>query len=120
MRLLKIFLRDINCNNGTTIIESLVVILLLGILLTLTASFFTEIFNNQKMLRGEALQLANQEVERTLSQQSVNDTSYVNEKGNLKVIRKVNDVNGFFIAAISVCRRGTDSAMVTLNTNYSK
>lgn len=120
MRLLKIIIRSINCNNGTTIIESLVVILLLGILVTLTTSFFTEIFNNQKMLRGEALQLANQEVERTLSQQSVKDTSYLNENGNLKVIRIVNNENEYYIIAVSVYRRGVDSAIVLLETNYIK
>ena len=120
MCLLKISLRRIKCNDGTTIIESLVVILLLGILVTLTASFFTEIFNNKQMLRGEALELANQEMERTLSQQSVNDTSYFNEKGNLRVIREVNEENDYYIAEIAVCRSGTDSVLIILATNYIK
>lgn len=113
--------------NGTTLLESLVIILLLGILLNITASFFNMILNNNNMLKTEALQLAQQEIERTISQFSEHDTIYLNESGNLKVRRIVfkneNKNLSFqylYNVEVSVSKSKNDSLIILLKTIYNK
>jgi Tfp pilus assembly protein PilV len=106
--------------NGTTILETLVVILLLGILVTLTAGFFTTIFNNKNMLKGDALQLAQQEISRTISETSEQDTSYSNGTGNLRVRRLVYKEEGLYKVEVLVSRASTDSLIISLKANYKK
>ena len=106
--------------NGTTILESLVVILLLGILITLTAGFFTTVFNNKNMLKGEALLLAQQEISRTISEASQRDTSYTNETGNLIVRRIVYKEDELCRIEVLVSRVSTDSLIISLKADYKK
>ena len=106
--------------NGTTILESLVVILLLGILITMTASFFSTIFNNKNMLKAEALMLAQQEISRTISEVSEQDTLYVNEKGNLKVHRIVYKEDKLNKIEVLVSKVSTDSIIISFKAIYSK
>lgn len=105
---------------GTTILESLVVILLLGILVTLTASFFSIIFNNKNMLKGDALLLAQQEIERTLSEKSDHDTTYFSEYGNMEVKRLIRKEENKYLVDVIVSKARNDSALVQLNAIYTK
>ncbi len=106
--------------NGTTIIESLVVILLLGILVTVTAVFFNSLFLNHNMLKSDALHLAQQEVDRTLSQHAEKDTSYLNSTGNLNVRRIVIQNENHFDIHVVVSLTRNDSTIIDLNAIYSK
>lgn len=106
--------------NGTTILESLVVILLLGILITLTAGFFTTVFNNKNMLKGEALLIAQQEISRTISEVSERDTSYTNETGNLSVRRIVYKDTELCKVEVLVSKASTDSLIISLKANYNR
>lgn len=106
--------------NGTTILETLVVILLLGILVTLTASFFTTIFNNKNMLKGDALQLAQQEINRVLSEKSENDTTYNNETENLKVQRIITKDVDLNSVDVMISKSSTDSLLLLLKASYKK
>lgn len=106
--------------NGTTILETLVVILLLGILVTLTAGFFTTIFNNKNMLKGDALQLAQQEINRVLSEKSENDTTYNNESENLKVQRIITKDEKLNCVEVMISRSSTDSVLLVLKASYKR
>ena len=110
-------LRD---EKGTTILETLVVILLLGILVTLTAGFFTTIFNNKYMLKGDALQLAQQEINRVLSEKSENDTTYTNETENLKVQRIITEDVDLNSVEVMISKSSTDSPLLLLKASYKK
>jgi type II secretory pathway pseudopilin PulG len=106
--------------NGTTILETLVVILLLGILVTLTAGFFTTIFNNKNMLKGEALQLAQQEINRVLSEKSENDTTYKNKTENLKVQRIITKDEKLNYVEVMISKSSTDSLLLLLKASYKR
>lgn len=106
--------------NGTTILETLVVILLLGILVTLTAGFFTTIFNNKNMLKGDALQLAQQEINRVLSEKSENDTTYTNEIENLKVQRNITKDEKLNFVEVMISIASTDSPLLVLKASYKR
>jgi type II secretory pathway pseudopilin PulG len=106
--------------NGTTILETLVVILLLGILVTLTASFFTTIFSNKSMLKGEALQLAQQEINRVLSEKSENDSTYKNKTENLKVQRIITKDGKLNSVEVMISKSNTDSLLLLLEASYKK
>jgi len=110
----------LKAERGTTILETLVVILLLGILVTLTASFFTTIFSNKNMLKSDALQLAQQEINRVLSEKSENDTSYTNETENLKVQRIITKDEKLNSVEIMISKSSNDSLMLLLKAFYKK
>jgi prepilin-type N-terminal cleavage/methylation domain-containing protein len=90
----------LNKNDGFSLIETLVVILLLGLLVTFTASFFNDLFDKPGLfLKYQALNLANQEMNNCLYNKITTDTSYTISKHNLTVIRKVTEeLNGYDIS----------------------
>ena len=104
--------------HGTTILETLVVILLLGILVTLTSSFYSGIFNNKNMLKADALQLAKQEIARVLNEKIEYDTIYYNESKNLKIERNIYKDKILNNAQVSISKSSNDSLILVLNTNY--
>jgi len=76
--------------NGFTIIETLVAILLLGLLVVGATGFFGTLYNSPKiLLRNEALALASNEIDRCISYRILTDTLYKNPVGNLQVKRNV-------------------------------
>ena len=103
---------------GTTILETLVVIIILGILVTLTAAFYSNIFSNRNMLRTDALGLAKQEISRVLSERCISDTFYYNEKKNLKVERNIYQNELLNAVKVSISKSINDSLILVLTTNY--
>lgn len=103
---------------GTTILETLVVILLLGILVTLTTAFYSNIFSNKNMLKADALQLANQEISKVLSERCISDTIYFNEKKNLKVERNIYQSELLNAVKVSISKSSNDSLILVLTTIY--
>jgi len=101
---------------GTTIL----VILLLGILTTLTVSFFSTIFNNKNMLKGRALQLAQQEISKSISEGSEHDTSYTKDMGNLLVRRIIYHEEYIEKVEVQVGRNGIEDPIISLKANYIK
>lgn len=74
---------------GFSIIESLVSITILGILIAISVRLFDEIYKAPEiLLQREALQLADQELSRTISGNYLNDTTYTNTQQNL-IIKKI-------------------------------
>jgi prepilin-type N-terminal cleavage/methylation domain-containing protein len=85
--------------DGFSLIETLVVILLLGLLVTFTASFFNDLFNKPALfLKYQALRLADREMNYCLNNQVTTDTSYIFPKHNLNVQRTITEeLNGYDI-----------------------
>ena len=76
--------------DGTTILETLIGILILGIIVTISFALLIKVFGNQKLMNEqEAYQLANETISNSINTYSITDTSFNNNKGNLLVERKV-------------------------------
>lgn len=106
--------------NGSSIIESLVVILLLGILVLFTSLFFNRLFNNYNLVRYEALQIAQLEIVKCIDQSAVNDTFYVSELSKFKISRIVlNDSNVTRVEVI-ISRIHDGNQIISLKTVYPK
>lgn len=103
---------------GTTILETLVVILLLGILVTITTAFYSNIFSNKNMLKADALQLAKQEISKVLSERCISDTIYYNDKKNLKVQRNISQNDLINSVQVTVSKSNPDSVVIGLNAIY--
>ncbi|NLT50528.1 MAG: prepilin-type N-terminal cleavage/methylation domain-containing protein [Ignavibacteria bacterium] len=77
-------------SSGFSMIETLVAILLLGIISSLFIIFFNDIFSNPKIfLKGKALNAANEEINYSLAHKSAGDTSYFSENGVLFISREI-------------------------------
>lgn len=90
---------------GFSIIETLVGIVLLGIIAALSLSIYLNLLSNPKnFLRGEAFTLASQEVEYIKTFKPVTDTNYFNAKGTLQVNRQIefqDSINHFSVKVSS-------------------
>ena len=103
---------------GTTILETLVVILLLGILVKITTAFYSNIISNRNMLKTDALWLAKQEISRVLNEKPGNDTTYYNASKNLRVERNIYQNDLLNTIKVSISRTGNDSLILVLTTKY--
>lgn len=85
--------------DGFSLIESLIVILLLGLLVTFTAAFFNDLFNRPGVfLKSEALNLASREINYCINNKLTDDTLYNANKDKLQIKRSVTDeLNGYDI-----------------------
>lgn len=107
--------------NGFTLIETLVSLLILGILVTLTMIMLNKIYANPKILLGrEALRLAEAELTYCVNNTSLNDTIYTNERQNLKVKRKITDEGKLAKVEIAVVMNGNNKEILRLETKYVK
>lgn len=106
--------------NGSTIIEALVTIVLIGILVILTAGFVNMLLTNSTLVKQEALSLAYQEMDRTLSQVTLNDTIYRNEKGNMSVRRIITEDENGLKAEVMVNRISADTLIFSIKANYNR
>lgn len=105
--------------SGFTILESLVGILILGIMLILFAVFFNQIFNNPKLLhRSEAFILAKQEIEKCKNKRLTKDTLYFNEKENLSIVRDINLINNIINAKVTVETKLDKKKILSLSVEY--
>ncbi len=106
---------------GYVLMESLVGIILLGLVITFFVMFFNQIFLNSRiLLRSDALVLANQEIERCINFREITDTSYFNPQGNLKVLRNIKIEGKLNKAIVTV---GSDSGrqeILSLSVMYIK
>ncbi|MFC2094555.1 Tfp pilus assembly protein FimT/FimU [Bacteroidota bacterium] len=111
----------LDTKDGFTIVETLVVIMILGLLVTLTSVFFSQIFNNpKKMLQGEAFSLARNEIDYCIRFKPESDTLYKNDVGNLSVRRKVNGNENNFNTSVYVDFNKNKSRLIELKVNYIK
>ncbi|QQS36966.1 MAG: type II secretion system protein [Ignavibacteriales bacterium] len=110
----------LNNENGSTILEALVVIVLIGILAVMTTSIFNIVLNNPVSIKQEALNFAYQEMNRVISQSAMTDSVYTNDKGNMIVQRNITELDSNLIVEISVKKSYSDSTIVSLKSVYKK
>lgn len=88
---------------GFSIIEALVSIVIIGITSIIIISFLIMFLKGTKFLnRMDALSMVQNEIQSTLVYKTFNDTSYANLKGNLILYKKVNDLNNYYQFDFSV------------------
>ena len=101
--------------DGVTIIESLVSIVILGVIVMMTVFVIKGLFTHPRaLLKGEACQLASQEIDYSLKYKPVNDTSYKNAKGNLLLNRQVSKADDLTRIEVKVTYAGTGEEVATL------
>ena len=77
-------------NSGFTIIETLVAIILLGLVSSMGIMVFNQLWGNKKiMLKKEAFVYASQEIDRCISEKIYSDTVYTNSSGSLSINRRI-------------------------------
>ncbi len=106
--------------NGSTILEALVVIILIGILSVLTMTFFNVILNTSLRTKQEAQTLAYQELNRTISQAARSDSIYLNHKGNLIISRNITEEERYIKAEIEIKKSSSDSTIILVRSKYLK
>jgi len=88
---------------GFSIIEALVSIVIIGITSIIIISFLIMFLRGTKFLnRMDALLMVQNEIQSTLVYKTFNDTSYANLKGNLILYKKVNNLNNYYQFDFSV------------------
>ena len=106
---------------GATIIETLVAIILLGLIITISFTIFVRLYGNKTLLyKQEAFQLANQEIINCMNTKIVSDTTYTNKNGNLLIERKINKQSEIYKVIINVNASSDNKNIVTLITTYVK
>ena len=108
-----------NNQSGFSLIETLVSMVILGLLVTFTIMFFNNIYSNPKLLlRSEALLLADVEISKCMNFKLASDTSYINLNGNLEVIRNVIREERLLKVAITVRAKSNKKEILKLETSY--
>lgn len=107
--------------NGYTLIETLVSIIILGLAIGFFAVFFKQIYANSKiLLKSDAIVLANHEIERCINFKIVSDTNYFNSLGNLMVSRKIESLGKLNNALVSIASDSGKKEIITLSAVYIK
>ncbi len=100
---------------GVSIIESLVSIVILGVIVMMTVIVIKGIFTNPRaLLKGEACQIASQEIDYALRYKPVTDSIYKNAKGNLLLSRQISHADSLTRIDVKVTYVGTGEEVVTL------
>lgn len=96
--------------HGFSIIETLVAIIILGLLAVFITSFFNQMLRNpQLVLRTKAIYLAEQEINYCINRKAFNDTSYINNEFNLLILRQVITYENNFKINVSVKKNSLDN-----------
>jgi hypothetical protein len=104
---------------GFSIIESLVGIIILGLIVIFFSLFFNKIFQTPKiLLRGEAFYLANQEIENSLNMKSKSDTVYSNLNRNLQIRRMVRKEEKLYNIQVEVFTTLEKKCILNLSAYY--
>lgn len=106
---------------GYTLIESLVGIIIIGIVIVFFAVFFKQIFSNPKiLLKSDAMILANQEIERCINYKISSDTSYLNNRQNLRIFRTITKSDKLNKVIVRVVTDSGRSEIISLSAKYLK
>jgi len=103
-------------DDGFSIIEALVSIIILGIIITLGVILIKGIYSHPKaLLRGEAFILASQEIDHSIKSKVQNDTSYTNSVGNLTINRQLIPQGDLNKISVTVTFNSTKEDIVSFN-----
>ena len=110
----------INSENGFTIIESLVTILIIGLILTMTIIVFNNLFSAPGLLlKSDAFSAATEEISKCVENRTSTDTIY-NVSNNLVLKRKISSVDELLMANVSIIQKHNDNNIITLHVSYKK
>ena len=105
---------------GFSIIETLVVITILGLLITFTTSFINKIYNNPVyLLKDEAFRAASNEIDGVMLNGTLTDTLY-NIKHNLFVKRHSTELDKYYLVSVVVKKRRSNYPLLELKTIIKK
>ncbi len=105
--------------DGYLIIEALVSLIILGFIVVFVSMFFNNIFQNPKiLLRGQALTLANQEIERSINIKAQTDSIYKNQTGNLEVRRMIKRNDNLTNINVSIFSTSAKKEILSLSAYY--
>lgn len=111
----------ISNEDGFSMIEALVGIVILGLILTLTSAFVKGIFSHPKaLLKGEALMLAGQEIDCSARNRMFTDTVYSNPSGNLAITRTATALDSLEKINVTVRYKSTNEEVVSLTSYVAK
>ena len=111
----------LNDENGSSLIETLVSMLILGIVVVIFFSIYIKIFTNPILVyKSEALSMANQEVMNSINKKVCSDTSYYNLNNNLLVERVIEGTNGLYKVQVTVSYSQGQKNLVTLSGEFVK
>ncbi|HEX2982196.1 MAG TPA: type II secretion system protein [Ignavibacteriales bacterium] len=114
-------MKIISRNEGYTIIEALVGIVILGLILVFTVSVFNRLFANpQLLLKGEALYLADQEIKHVINDKDFETLEYESAGRNMLVRRTVSEGAKLYEVQVSVIFKGTGKEIVSLSVEKRK
>ncbi len=106
---------------GFSMIEALAGIALLGLLVALSASVLIKIYEDPKtLLRGEAMLLAEREMNFCRSASPERDTVYTNDTGNLEIHRKIDSGKNIKRINVMVTTINSVKTLVELNILLEK
>ena len=107
--------------DGSTIIENLVGIIIMGLIVTLSFSVLIKLYSNPSLLqKDEAFLLASQEVSNCINSKSISDTTYKNSSGNLQLTRTITMEGGAYKTTVKVVAVGVNREIITLSSYYVK
>ncbi|MBI2417304.1 MAG: prepilin-type N-terminal cleavage/methylation domain-containing protein [Ignavibacteriales bacterium] len=106
--------------DGYSLIESLVSIVLLGLIVVFSTMAVTGLFTRPKiLLKGEACLMAEQEINYSLKYHVTTDTTYTNETGNLIVTRTTTPAGNLANIQVEVVYKGNHEKIAMLSvTDY--
>jgi len=108
-------------DSGSTLIETLIGILILGIVATVTFSIYMQVYTSPTLLyKTEALSIANQEVTNCICNKVTSDTSYYNLNNNLIITRKVTVLNRIYRVEVDVAHPKKEGAILTMSGFFVK
>jgi Na+/serine symporter len=107
---------DILGEDGFSIIESLLGIVLLGLIVVFTIIIFNNIWNNPGLaVKSEAFFLASREINNTINGKAFTDTSYNNAQNNLTLNKQVKLADDCYYVEVSVIHIPTKKEIVLLS-----
>ena len=84
-------------NEGFSLVETLAAIVIIGITTTAVLFFINKFMGRSNYnSRMEAILLVQKEIQNTIANHSMTDTSYTNSNGNLTIYRKVIDNHSYY------------------------
>lgn len=106
---------------GTTLIEALTSMVVLGLIAGITTLFISSIYEKPALfLKREALSMAKSEINNSKNSRTETDTAYSNFGGNLTLKRDVVISDNIVSVTIEVYQTNTKNSLIKLFTKFIK